>query len=69
MIKHKYITEELVAKTKYKSVFNAWNSDEFSIVVWDNTAYTVYGRGLPERVYLFIRAEMRRLYPELVEII
>ena len=69
MINYKYITEELVEKTKYKSVYNAWNRDEFSIVVWDNKAYTVYRRALSEQAYIFIKAEMRRLYPELVEII
>lgn len=66
-IEYKYLnTEELAENTTYKSLFNEWNMDRFSIVVMDGKYWYVESRGLTARTCNILHREMKRLYPELV---
>lgn len=64
-----YVDTFLADNTKYKSVFNAWNRDEFSIVVYKSEFWWIEtrtgGRGLSDRTYRLIKREMKRLFPNL----
>lgn len=60
-----YITEYLAENTIYKSVYNEWNSDRFSIVVLDDKVWYTESRGVNDRTWRIIYREMKRLFPNL----
>jgi hypothetical protein len=61
----KYVDEYLAENTNYKSVYNEWNRDNFSILVLDNAVWYVESRGVSDRTYKIIKREMKRLFPKL----
>ena len=63
-----YLTESLVDGTKYKSIMNAYDRDEFSIVKYGGF-YCIECRGLASKTYKLINKEMKRLFPHLAEVI
>lgn len=64
MQNYEYITEEVVEKTKYKSVSDAFNRDYFS-VVRQGVFFWIESRLCPERTYKLIIKETKRLFPNL----
>ena len=62
-----YLTDDLAKQTKYKSVYDAWNRDDFSLVVYDKAWWTERSV-LSNRTFNLVKKEMRRLYPDLTYI-
>lgn len=58
----KYITEEFVNQTKYKSIRDAYDRDYFSIIFYSNGIY-VEQRNCPATIYNRIIKELKRIYP------
>lgn len=67
-MEERYITDEFLEKTDYKSIHDEWNRDRFSIIAMDNY-WWFWDRGLTARTYKLIVKEMKRLYPNMVQII
>ena len=65
MERYTYITEEVVNNTKYKSVFNEYNRDNYSIVVIDGKVFYIEARGISDRTHKLVVKETKRLYPGL----
>lgn len=58
----KYITEEFVDQTKYKSIRDAYDRDYFSILSYRNGIY-IEKRNCPATIYNRITKELKRIYP------
>lgn len=58
----KYITEEFVNQTTYKSIKNAYDRDYFSIVSYMNGIW-IENRNCPVTIYNRIIKELGRIYP------
>ena len=58
----KYITKDIVDKTKEQSLKNAYDKGELSVLSQDNVWYT---EGCPNRLFNTLKKEMKRLYPNL----
>lgn len=58
----KYITEEFVNQTKYKSIKDAYERDYFSIVSYMEAIW-IENRNCPVSIYNRIVKELCRLYP------
>ena len=58
----KYITEEFVNQTKYKSIKDAYDRDYFSIVSYMNGIW-IEKRNCPTTIYNRIIKELERIYP------
>ena len=65
MERYTYITEEVANNTKYKSVFNEYNRDNYSIVVIDKEVFYIESRGISDRTHKLVVEETKRLYPSL----
>ena len=61
--KYQYLTQELAEKTTYKSIKNAYENNEVSIVLYDNV-WWFEGGETTKRTYDLILKEMKRLYPQ-----
>ena len=61
LLPEKYMTSELAAKTKYKSIINAYERNDLSIIVRGSMWYT---EGMPERISRTVHREMKRLFPQ-----
>ena len=55
-----YITAELAQRTKYKSIQNAYDRNQLSVIVRGSFWYV---EGCTERVFATVKKEMKRLYP------
>lgn len=64
-IPEEYITSELVKKTKYKSVVEAYQRNLFSVIKRGGVFY-IEGYGCSDRTYNLIVKETKRIYPELI---
>lgn len=60
----KYITSELANKTKYKSIYNAYQTNDLSIVISDKFWY--FEKCSTKKVANCVKKEMERLFPEYV---
>ena len=58
----KYITEEFVNQTKYKSIKDAYDRDYFSIVSYRNSIW-IGKRNCPVIIHNRIIKELERIYP------
>ena len=67
MSEYLYITESIAMNTCYKSVFDAYNDDKFSVVVYGDS-FWIERRGLSERTYKLIVKQVKRAFPELVHV-
>lgn len=65
MAKTVYITEDLVKKTDKKSIINAYERNELSVLVMDDSVWYVESCS-SDRLYNTLAKEMARLYPDLV---
>lgn len=65
---YEYLSEEVAKNTKYKSVADAYNRDQFSIVKY-NGVFWIESRGCPARTYKLVTKEVKRLYPELKHVV
>ena len=61
ILPEQYITCDLVAKTKYKSIVNAYERNDLSIIVRGSMWYA---EGMPERIRRTVHREMKRLFPQ-----
>lgn len=58
----KYITEEFVNQTKYKSIKDAYERDYFSIVSYMEAIW-IENRNCPVSIHNRIVKELERIYP------
>ena len=59
-----YISKEIAENTKYKSIYNAYNKNELSVIVYDGIVWAIEGY-INNNVYRVLRKEMKRLFPQL----
>ncbi len=59
-----YISKEIAERTKYKSIYNAYNKNELSVIVFDGIVWAIEGY-INNNVYRVLRKEMKRLFPQL----
>lgn len=59
-----YVDCFLVDNTKYKSIINAWERNDFGIVVYKESAWWLEGN-VTDKTYELIKREMKRLFPKL----
>lgn len=60
----KYITYELAAKTSYKSIKNAYDRNNISIIVRGSFWY-FEGLGVSDKIFNLVKKEMRKHFPHL----
>ena len=58
----KYITSELADKTKFKTISNAYQTNDLSIVIRDKVWY--FEKCSTKKVEDCVKKEMGRLFPE-----
>ena len=61
----RYLTDELVRKTTYKSIIDAYERNLFSVIQNGNVFYIEGGRWLKKNTYNLVIKEVKRIYPEL----
>lgn len=64
---NKYITDMLVEKTSYKSIKNAYQRNNLSIVLYDGYVWH-FDKCSTDKLYDRVKKEMKRLFPEYVHI-
>lgn len=57
----KYLTAELCSQTKYKSLRDAYDRNNLSVIVRGSCWYT---EGCPDKLMGMLKREMKRLYPQ-----
>lgn len=61
---YNYVTSELAEKTKYKSIYNAYQKNDLSVVVYDRSAWFLEGGNISDRLFKVVYKEMQRLFPQ-----
>lgn len=64
---NKYITDMLVEETSYKSIKNAYQRNDLSIVLHDGYIW-YFEKCSSNRLYDRVKKEMKRLFPEYIHI-
>lgn len=63
IIPEEYITTELASKTKYKSIKNAYDRRDLTVIVRGSFWYA---EGCTEKLLITVKKEMKRLFPNLI---
>ena len=65
MYKVEYLTQDYERRTKYQSVRDAIDRDQFSVVVHGDSGMWIEPRQCPQSIFRRVRDELRSLYPSL----